>query len=344
MRAMTPDYASPEQMRGEEITPASDVYSLGVLLYELLTGQRPFRLDDKPLHEAVRIVSEDDPPRPSAIRMKDEGGGTNHGLSSFRPHPSSLQGDLDNIVLLALHKSPTARYPTVAALRADLERHLRHEPVTAREPTWSYRANRFVRRHRLGVTVAALLLAGLLIALGAALWQAHTARLEARQARRMLYLTQMQQAARQLEQGVFAEVRAILTRWQPSAGAEDVRGFEWFYLWREAHRERLELHHTDWVGTVAWAPDGKKIASAGQDRLVKVWDARTGAELLVFKGHTGTVVSVAFSPTVAGWRARARISNCACGTPRPGRNSGASMLVGRMNIPLRLLPMARRSP
>ena len=112
----------------------------------------------------------------------------------------------------------------------------------------------------------------------------------------MLYLTQMQQAARQWEQGVYAEVRALLARWQPAAGAEDLRGFEWFYLWRETHRERLELRHADGVNTVAYAPNGKLIATAGQDRQVKVWETQTGRELFTFHGHTRPVMSIAFTP------------------------------------------------
>jgi TolB-like protein/Tfp pilus assembly protein PilF/tRNA A-37 threonylcarbamoyl transferase component Bud32 len=148
-RAMTPQYASPEQMRGAPVTVASDVYSLGLLLYELLTGRRPYTLDASTLQEIDRIVCTQEPPRPSA-------------------HRRELAGDLDNITLMALRKEPARRYATVEDLSDDLRRHLDGRPVRARADEVGYRAGRFVKRHRVRLIEAALVL--LLVALGAAWW------------------------------------------------------------------------------------------------------------------------------------------------------------------------------
>jgi serine/threonine-protein kinase len=138
---MTPEYASPEQVRGEPVSTASDAYQLGVLLYELLAGRRPHQLAGRPLHEVHRILSEALPELPSSVA----------------PHlKRQLRGDLDNILLKALQNSPERRYPSVDRLADDIHRHLAGEPVGARPDTLRYRAGKFVRRHRVGVATAAL--------------------------------------------------------------------------------------------------------------------------------------------------------------------------------------------
>src|SRR5438270_3055668 len=115
---MTPEYASPEQVRGESMTTASDVYSLGVVLYELLTGQRPYRLTSRRPEEISRAITEQTPARPSSM--------------STLPQPQSLRGDLDNIVLMAMRKEPARRYSSVGQFSADIQRHLEELPVIAR--------------------------------------------------------------------------------------------------------------------------------------------------------------------------------------------------------------------
>jgi eukaryotic-like serine/threonine-protein kinase len=142
MRVMTPGYASPEQVRGEPVGTATDVYSLGVILYELLTGERPHDLSGRTLAEVQRIVSEEAPARPST-RVGDTG--------RLR---RQLRGDLDVICLKALHKEPERRFASVEALHADIVRHLDGRPVLARPDTVLYRARKFVSRHRVGVTGA----------------------------------------------------------------------------------------------------------------------------------------------------------------------------------------------
>lgn len=144
VRVLTPEYASPEQVLGERITTSSDVYQLGLLLYEMLTGRRPFDLHDSRAAEIERAVCEEEPSRPSAITSES-------GTVPIR----RLRGDLDNIVLKALQKAPEHRYATVGELADDLERFRSGLPVRARRPTLAYRARRFVRRHAAALAVVA---------------------------------------------------------------------------------------------------------------------------------------------------------------------------------------------
>ncbi len=160
--AMTPAYAAPEQLLGLEVTTATDVYALGVVLYELLAGERPYDVSGVTASEAERIVRESTPERPSS-RTADRG----------------LEGDLDVIVLKALAKEPERRYPTAAALADDLRRHLSGLPVEARPATIRYRVGRFIRRHKAVAVSAAVAVLALVGGLGAALWQASEARAEA---------------------------------------------------------------------------------------------------------------------------------------------------------------------
>jgi non-specific serine/threonine protein kinase/serine/threonine-protein kinase len=156
---LTPDYASPEQVRGEHITTATDIYSLGVVLYELLTGRRPYRVTGRSRDAIARAVCEEEPSRPSAAAP-------------------GLPRDLDNVVLMALRKEPERRYASVDQLAEDLRRFLEGRPVAARKDTVAYRTSKFVTRHKAGVAAAALaslLLAGATVA---ALQEARAARRE----------------------------------------------------------------------------------------------------------------------------------------------------------------------
>ena len=148
-RLMTPEYASPEQARGHTITTATDVYSLGGLLYALLAGRSPFKLVSRDPLEIARIICERSPTRPSSA---------DHDHASLpKGDEAKLKGDLDNIVLKALRKEPERRYATVAEFSEDVRRYLEGYPLQAGSNAWTYRAAKFVARHKVAMTAAVLM-------------------------------------------------------------------------------------------------------------------------------------------------------------------------------------------
>ena len=175
LRIMTPEYASPEQVRGNPITTASDVYSLGVLLYQLVTGHRPYRLPSRIQDEIERVICEVDPEKPSTAVSKieegaEEGVTSDGSTTTITPEQVSkvregrpkrlrrrLAGDIDNIVLMAMRKEPQRRYASVEQFAEDIRHHLQGLPVLARRDTFGYRSIKFIRRHRVGVATAALI-------------------------------------------------------------------------------------------------------------------------------------------------------------------------------------------
>lgn len=178
---MTPEYASPEQAQGQPVTTLSDVYSLGVLLYELLTGHSPYRLKNRSALEVMRTITETQPELPSAM-IHTVGQNSSDGNPSPNPESVSktregspdrlrkrLRGDLDNIVLMAMRKEPQRRYQSVDQLSEDIHRHLQALPITARKDTLLYSTARFVLRNR--ITVAITVLALLIIAFSSAVMQ-----------------------------------------------------------------------------------------------------------------------------------------------------------------------------
>ncbi|MBL8271040.1 serine/threonine-protein kinase [Steroidobacter sp.] len=169
IRVMTPDHASPEQVRGDLISTASDIYVLGVLLYELLSGYKPFALRGKRLAELERAICEDHPPSPSTViataeRQEDSGieqvaAQRSVSINKLR---RELSGDLDNIVTMAMRKEPERRYASAEQMAGDVERYLQGLPVLARPDSWNYRAEKFVRRHAIGVALSGVLVAALI--------------------------------------------------------------------------------------------------------------------------------------------------------------------------------------
>jgi serine/threonine-protein kinase len=165
LRILTPEYASPEQIRGDAITTASDVYSLGVVLYEVLTGERPYRLKTRSPEEVGAAVLTQEPERPST--------------------KARLHRDLDAIVLTALRKEPERRYPSADQLSEDIRRYLEGLPVKATPDSFGYRAGKFIRRHRAGVAASVLIAASLVGGLGLSLQGMRSARREAARAQQV---------------------------------------------------------------------------------------------------------------------------------------------------------------
>jgi serine/threonine-protein kinase len=180
--AMTLEYASPEQLRGEPITTATDVYALGVLLFVLLTGQHPAGTGPHTPADMVRAIVDQEPPQMSDVVAGGPVGLTVANAMRRSTNPDklrrSLRGDLDTIVAKALKKIPAERYESVAALAGDVRRHLKNEPISVRPDSFSYRAAKFVRRHSKATALASLAISATLAGVAATLVEARNVRLQ----------------------------------------------------------------------------------------------------------------------------------------------------------------------
>ncbi|MEM6784522.1 MAG: serine/threonine-protein kinase [Bacteroidota bacterium] len=299
-RLLTPEYAAPEQVQGEAVTTATDVYALGVLLYELLAGTRPFDLPKRVLHEVARVIVEEEPERPSTAVTRAD------ALTLAVP-PQTLRrrlaGDLDQICLKALRKTPARRYATPEALARDVQRHLDGHPVEARPAAVGYRFARYVRRHREGLALAAvLLIAGL--AFGA--WHVQRLRTERDRAERMaaytidLFTTVDPLEAESLPPDApFADVLRLASE----RAARDLDGVDRFDLLRVLGRTRRSLGDTT---AYAYAQDlydravtdfGLGSVQAAQAATERAW---------VAGGHeTRTVADSIYRATLDLWDAHA---------------------------------------
>jgi len=261
-------YMAPEQLGGDPlaISSATDVYALGVIAFELLGRRLPHEVSGLPLSVAIRTVSEDDAPR----------------LGSLSP---THRGDVEVIVAKALEKDPTRRYPSAAALAADLGRHLDHLPIAARPPGRIYRLRKLVRRRRaavLGIGGTVLALAGGLVT--ALLFWADTKR-GRDEIRENLYRAEMLQAGDAMESFAgIARVREIVESWVPGPDVPDLRGWEWTFLDSVAHAEERRIELPVPAMSLAWTDDGRRLV-AGAHFAAYVWDSREPDKDLLFLDH-----------------------------------------------------------
>jgi WD40 repeat protein/serine/threonine protein kinase len=273
-RALTPDYAAPEQVRGESLTVAADVYSLGVILYRLLSGVAPYGAPSMSAAQVEREVLETEPRPPSQAFASAPDAAKIAAQRSVTPNRlrERIAGDLDTIVMKATKKAPAERYASVLALADDLQRHLELRPVLAQADSLLYRARKFLRRNRLAVATCSA--AG--IAIIAGLWQAHTSRLEHR--RQVAHWSEL--GAQELAQGATGRAAVALAH-AYELGRDDMPLRVQLAQAMQSADALVQRVYTATapVNRVTLSADGKLLATISGKSELGVWDVGSGKKL-----------------------------------------------------------------
>jgi len=281
----TLSYAAPEQAEGrlKDISVQSDVYSLGTILYRLLTGVEPFRAET--YAETLQKVLFADPICPDRLR-------------------TAVPADLAAICLRCLEKSRARRYLSAADLAADLRRYCAGQPTLARPLSYLGQAWRWTRRHPIGaaqiaiaIGAAAAIVVGTAVQNGRLRAATDVANREMEMHQRLLYTANVRGAFQAWRSGSLRESVDFLSNSMPATDQGDLRGFAWHYLWNTLHCELKAIDaHQDDIYSIAFSPDGQQLATAGKDRVVRVWNVASGDRVCEFIGHRDEVNAVVFLP------------------------------------------------
>jgi WD40 repeat protein len=266
-------YMSPEQSRVDDsaLDVRSDVYALGLVLYELLCGCFPYDLEDVPPFEVPRVIAERAPRRPSVV-------------------DSTLTGDVEAIVLTALEKDRGRRYQSAADLARDIERFLNHEPIEAHPPSVLYHTRMFARRHRALVAVGTAAVLALVAAAAIATGSAVRAARDRDTAEYGSYLGNIAAAEAALRSHEYRRLRTHL-----AAAPDRYRGWEWRYLHELSETADAVRAHGAFLDTIAVAPDGSLVVTGARDGTLRLWTA-DGTAAGEVAAHEGWILASAFDP------------------------------------------------
>jgi eukaryotic-like serine/threonine-protein kinase len=330
----TPVYMSPEQaeMSGLDVDTRSDVYSLGVLLYKLLTGVTPFdrkTLNNASYDEMRRIICEDEPQPPShrvsTLRAEQNPTRSQARQPGIPLLDRKIKKELDWIVMKSLEKDRTRRYESASALAADIERYLNDKPVEAVPPSTAYQLRKFARRNKSLIMTTGFVVAALVIGTGVSIWQAReaiAARLLADQqfveadrqrkkaeraaelaqqneefSRQLVYAADVRMAAQAWQSGDVSRLTSLLDRHTQNAADRSRRGYEWWYLRQFGSADFRDIAtQTGGSCAIRFSPDGKYLVTGQYDGTVCFRNARNNDLLATVHGHEGLVRGVDFAP------------------------------------------------